>query len=154
MPSPMSKAKGKALVLEVRRFIANAILFNQRLADALGINATDYQVLNVLDLRGSAKPGELAQSTGLTTGGVTVVLDRLEKAGFVRRERNPSDRRSLIIRPIPEKMRTIVASYAPVIAAMEQVLSVYDDRELATILGFFTRANASRNGGDRSRHHQ
>jgi DNA-binding MarR family transcriptional regulator len=78
-------------VLEVRRFIANTVLFNQRLADALGINATDYQVLNVLDLRGSARPGELAKLTGLTTGGVTVVLDRLERAGFVRRERNPNE---------------------------------------------------------------
>jgi DNA-binding MarR family transcriptional regulator len=130
------------LVREVRRFIAGAVVFNQQLADTLGINATDYQVLNLLDLRGQAKPGDLARLTGLTTGGVTLVLDRLEKAGFARRERNPNDRRSLLIRPVPAKMRTILRLYKPVIAGMQRIASVYNDRELSTVLDFFARSNA------------
>ncbi len=133
-----------ALLGEVRRFIANAVLFNQHLADRLNINATDYQVLNLLDLRGSATPGELAQLTGLTTGGITVVLDRLENAGFVRRERNPHDRRSVIIRTVPAKMRQVSELYKPIIAAMEQLVSAYDAREMSTIVGFFERANRAR----------
>lgn len=134
--------KFQQLVREMRRFIAGAIMFNQQLADTLGINATDYQVLNLLDLRGQAKPGDLARLTGLTTGGVTLVLDRLENAGFVKRERNPNDRRSLLIRPVPAKMRAILRLYEPVIAGMQRISSAYDDRELSTVLDFFTRSNA------------
>ena len=136
-----------ALLQEIRRFIAGAVLTNQHLADRLGINSTDYQVLNLLDLRGPAKPGELARLTGLTTGGVTVALDRLEKQGFLKRERNPQDRRSVIVRAVPGRMRKIVALYKPIIAAMQQLVSAYDSDDLATITGFFSRANASREKG-------
>ena len=132
------------LIQDVRRFIANAVLFNQHLADKLGINATDYQVLNLLDLHGSAKPGELARLTGMTTGGITMALDRLEKSGFVRRERNPDDRRSVIIRPVPAKMRKVFELYKPIIAGMEQLVSSCDSKDLAAITAFFSRANASR----------
>jgi DNA-binding MarR family transcriptional regulator len=140
----------QSLLQGMRRFIANAVLTNQHLADKLGINATDYQVLNLLDLRGHAKPGELAYLTGLTTGGVTVALDRLEKAGFVKRERNTQDRRSVIVRPVPARMQKIVALYKPIMAAMQQVVSAYDSNDLATIAGFFSRANATRDGSDPS----
>jgi MarR family transcriptional regulator, organic hydroperoxide resistance regulator len=140
----------QSLLHEIRRFIASAVLFNQQLADKLGVNATDYQVLNLLDLRGDATPGKLAQLTGLTTGGITVALDRLEKAGFIKRERNPNDRRSLIIHAVPAKMRQIFPFYKPVIEVMDQVISVYDDRQLGTLVGFFQRANNSRNTATRS----
>lgn len=144
----MSNAKREqtfwSLMQEVRRFIASAVLSNQHLADKLGVNATDYQVLNLLDLRGSAKPGELSRLTGLTTGGVTVALDRLEKTGFVRRERNPDDRRSVIVRPVSAKMRKIFVLYRPVISAMHKVASAYNLTDLATITQFISRANASR----------
>jgi DNA-binding MarR family transcriptional regulator len=133
------------LLREMRRFIANAVLFNQQLADQLGINATDYQVLNLIDLRGAAKPGELARLTGLTTGGVTLVLDRLEKAGFIKRQPNPQDRRSLLVRPAPQKMRRLLKLYQQVIVRMRHSVSAYSDRELATIVSFFLRANATRN---------
>jgi DNA-binding MarR family transcriptional regulator len=134
----------QSLLQEVRRFIANAVLFNDHLADQLGLNGTDYQVLNLLDLHGAAKPGELARLTGLTTGGVTVALDRLEKGGFVRRERNPEDRRSVIVRPVLAKRPKIFECYKPVIAAMKKVVSAYDADDLTTIVNFFVRANASR----------
>jgi DNA-binding MarR family transcriptional regulator len=135
----------QSLIGETRRFIANAVLTNQHFADRLGVNSTDYQVLNLLDLRGSATPGQLAQLTGLTTGGVTVVLDRLEKGGFIRRERNPGDRRSLVVRPVIAMRRRIYPLYKSIIAGMQRIVSVYDDRQLATIVEFFIRANSSRN---------
>jgi len=134
----------QSMMKEIRRFIANAVLFNALLAEKLGVNATDYQVLNLVDLHGSATPGKLAQLTGLTTGGVTVALDRLEKGGFIKRERNLQDRRSLIIRTVPAKMRRIFPLYKPIIAGMQQVTSVYDDRQLAAFVEFFQRSNSSR----------
>ena len=94
---------------EVRRMLAGAILFNQKVAEELKLNVTDLQCLNLLDLQGELTPGELARCCGLTTGGATVVLDRLEKAGYLRREANPRDRRSLLIRPVEARVRKLQA---------------------------------------------
>jgi MarR family transcriptional regulator, organic hydroperoxide resistance regulator len=104
------------------------------------------QCLNLLELQGSATPGEFARWAFLTTGGVTVVLDRLEKAGYIRREPNPQDRRSSIVRPVPAKFRKLHALYQSKGAALMQVLSHYSDGELKLIQDFFHRANGSREG--------
>lgn len=130
-----------SVVLQMRQFIANSILFNQRLADQLGINATDYQMLNLIDLRGTPTPGEIAQFTGLTTGGVTVALDRLERAKFVRRDRNPRDRRSVVVRILPARMANVFKLYEPINEHMRQVFSAYSEKELRLILDFFLRCN-------------
>src|SRR5580704_8312735 len=103
MSSPKKRKLMESMMAEVRRFIAEAILFNLKVADEVGLNGTDMQCLNLLQIQGSAKPGEVARWASLTTGGVTVVLDRLEKAGYIRREPNPEDRRSTIIRPVLAK---------------------------------------------------
>ena len=116
-PRTASTAKRDDLLLRleqgVRRMLAGAIIFNQQVAESLGVNATDLQCLNLLELQGALTPGDLARCCGLTTGGVTVVLDRLEKAGYVRREANPRDRRSLLIRPVPA---------TPGISAIKEIL--------------------------------
>lgn len=144
----MSKEKrtrlAASLIREMREFIAGAILNNQRVADRLGINYTDQQVLNIVDLLNDAKPGDIARLTGLTTGGVTLALDRLEQAGFVRRERNPQDRRSVIIRMVPERRRQILEQHQTANEIMARIFSAYDQRELALILDFFARTNRAR----------
>ena len=132
-----------SLIREMRRFIANALLFNQQVAAKLGINATDHQVLNLLDLRGQATPGELAVLTTLTTGGVTLALDRLERAGYIRREKNPQDRRSLLIRPVPTKLRHVGRFYKSINEGLDRLFSSYTDKQVAAILEFFVRANSS-----------
>jgi MarR family transcriptional regulator, organic hydroperoxide resistance regulator len=134
----------RLLIREMRLFIAGAILFNQRVADQLGINATDHQVLNHLDLLGSATPGRLAQLTGLTTGGITLVLDRLESAKYLKRERNPKDRRSWIIRPNPARMGKVFALYKPIDVGMDRLASRYSNEELCVVLDFFAQANRAR----------
>jgi DNA-binding MarR family transcriptional regulator len=126
----------------VRRMLAGAIIFNQQVAESVGVNATDLQCLNLLELQGALTPGDLARCCGLTTGGVTVVLDRLEKAGYVRREANPRDRRSLLIRPVPAKMRTLHKIYRSKSQSLAEALSPYTDRELELILDFVTRTVA------------
>src|SRR5579863_680518 len=101
----MSNVKRTALhaglTAQIRQLIAGAILFNQRIADQAGLSLTDVQCVNVLDLLGPSTPGQLAACTGLSTGGVTVMLDRLEKASLVKREPNPADRRSILVRVNP-----------------------------------------------------
>jgi len=132
--------------VEVRRFIAGAILFNLKVAEDIGINATDIQCLHVLELQGSATPTELAGWSRLTTGGITVVLDRLEGAGYIRREPNPKDRRSIIIRPVMPALAKIHAMYRSKGEGLAKVLSRYTENELQLILDFFVRTNAG--GGE------
>ncbi|HUA60289.1 MAG TPA: MarR family transcriptional regulator, partial [Verrucomicrobiae bacterium] len=76
----------QSLEIEVRKFIAGAILFNEKVAALAGLNSTDLQFMNLLELGVARTPGDLARWSGLTTGGVTVALDRLEKGGYIRRE--------------------------------------------------------------------
>ena len=119
--------------------LAGAILFNQRVAEEVGLNATDLQCLNLLDLQGSLTPGDLARCCGLTTGGVTVVLDRLQKAGYIRREANPRDRRSLLIRPVRARLRKLQTLYRSKSRSLADALAPYSERELELILDFVTR---------------
>lgn len=131
-----------SLIREIRLFIAGAILFNQKVAERLGINLTDHQIINLVELLGPSTPGQLSQLTGLSSGGITVVLDRLEKAKFIRRERHPRDRRSVLVHavppPNPAKIHKI---YEPVNKAMDGIFSAYDDEQLKLILDFFLRTN-------------
>ena len=126
----------------MRRFIAGVILFNQRVAERVGINPTDMQCIHLLQLMGPVTPGRLAESTGLTTGGVTVALDRLEKAGLVRRERNPQDRRSVLVDLEPKTLAGIETHYAEIGQRMNAFLAAYPRPKLKTVLEFFTRINS------------
>lgn len=144
----------ESMTREIRRFIANAVLFNQQVADKVGLNSTDYQVLNLLELRGQATPGELAVLTRLTTGGITLALDRLESAGCVRRERNPKDRRSYVIRPVSAKLRSVSKFYRAINEGMARLLESYSEKQVDAILEFFQRVNsAPRAGTGRNKEH-
>ncbi|HEX5731131.1 MarR family winged helix-turn-helix transcriptional regulator [Microbacterium sp.] len=82
----------------MREFMARAVLFQDAVARVGGINSTDMQAVSLLMSEGPATPGELAQRTGLTAGGaITAVVDRLERAGYVTRERDAGDRRRVIV---------------------------------------------------------
>jgi DNA-binding MarR family transcriptional regulator len=83
----------------------------------------------------------MAERSGLTTGAVTAVIDRLEAAGYVRREPDPADRRRVIVRPVPHRARQIGRLFEPLAAAMAELCDRYTDGELATILDFMTRSD-------------
>lgn len=133
----------EAMVQEVRKFLAAGILFNEKVAAELGLNGTDLQFLNLLELQGSATPGDLARWSGLTTGGVTVAVDRLEKAGYVKRQPNPKDRRSNIIRPVPARLLELYLIYKSKGELVVSVLSKFSDRELEVIRRFLKRTNGA-----------
>src|SRR5580692_1463037 len=142
---PVSRRQRKELIEEmvnqVRRFLAGGILFNEKVAAELGLNGTDLQFLNLLGLQGSATPGDLAHWSGLTTGGVTVAVDRLEKAGYVKRQPNPKDRRSTIIRPVPARLLELYLIYKSKGELVVNVLSDFSDRELQVIMKFLKKIN-------------
>ena len=118
---------------QIRRLVSGAVLNNQRIASSLGINATDLQLLNILETEGGVSPKRLADRSGLTTGGITVAVDRLEKARFIKRERHPTDRRSVIIRALPEPMTRITSHFEDNRARTDAILSEFGDRDLEVL---------------------
>jgi len=134
--SPRRRLEGEFL-LAMRRAGAVMQLLGAAAAEKIGINVTDLNCLNILALRGRMTAGGLARETGLTTASITGVLDRLEEAGFVRRERDPQDRRRVMVRLDPERgMRDIAPVFLPVVAAWREAAAQYTDEQLEVILGF------------------
>ena len=131
-----------ALNGEFRRLSTATILFHQAIVDRLGLNVTDHKCADILCNTGPITAGELAQLTGLTTGAITGVIDRLEAAGFVRRAKDPSDRRRVIVEPFPEAItRQIAPLFESMGRASAELCERYSSRDLAVIYDFTTRAN-------------
>jgi DNA-binding HxlR family transcriptional regulator len=113
---------------------------SQAAADRIGINATDLNCLNILSFSGHMTAGELARETGLTTASITGVVDRLAEAGFVTRERDPHDRRRVVVRLVRDRaMRDVAAVFLPVMRSWRAMAAHYSDDELALIVGFYGR---------------
>lgn len=129
-----------ALEREMRQLIVVTAFFFQAIADQLGLDVSAVQCSNLLDLLGPLTAGQLAELTGLTTGAITAVVDRLERAGYVVRERDPHDRRRVIVRPLPEAERRAAPLFEPMGQAWAELYARYSDQELAVILDFAGRA--------------
>jgi len=113
-------------------------LMGQAAADRVGLNATDLNCLNILSVSGEMTAGELAKQTGLSTASITGVADRLEEAGYVRRERDPKDRRRVVIRLVLESaLRDVAPVFLPLIQAWQGVVDEYTDDELRLIVDFY-----------------
>jgi DNA-binding MarR family transcriptional regulator len=132
-----------ALERALRETSALSVLFSQAVADRAGMNPTDLESLDILARHGPMTAGRLAELTGLTTGAITGLVDRLEGRGYARREPHPTDRRSVIVRPLIENAeRDLAPSYAAMSRAMDELVTRYSDEELAVIADFMTRAAA------------
>jgi DNA-binding MarR family transcriptional regulator len=102
---------------------------------------SDTQFMHLLNLHGPLTPGRLADLSGLSTGTVTGVVDRLEKLGYVRRERDPSDRRKVIVTVDEERLgQDFGPLYAPQAEHLAKVLERYDADQLELIEDFLTRS--------------
>ncbi len=96
--------------------------------------------LNIVALTGPMTAGDLARQTGLTTASITGVLDRLEEGGFVRRERDPKDRRRVIVNlNAGPGLREIAPTFGPLVKAWRDAAASYSDEELRLLLGFQER---------------
>lgn len=132
------------LTCELRQFNGLGASFFRVAAAQTGMAVTDIQVMDLLDLIGPSTAGQLAELTGLTTGAITRILDRLEKTELVRRERDPNDGRKVIVRLArgtddTHKMRSILSSVG---TAWNEVVSLYDEEQIAFLLEFLTHSNA------------
>lgn len=131
--------------LETQVFIAarengiSSVLFRNAIGRRLGLNITDSECLSLLTIKGISTPTELARYTGLTTGSTTAMLDRLEKAKFIRRRPNPNDRRGVLIEINKQSAETVGPLVAGVQRAHNKLIASYSDKELETIADFLTR---------------
>jgi DNA-binding MarR family transcriptional regulator len=120
----------------MRKASSQGAMFAKIVADRAGISAADMDCIDFVNVEGRMTAGRLAELTGLTTGAITGVIDRLEKAGFVRRERDESDRRKVFISVVEEKAAEIGKFYVPMQEAMYRHWSNYTDDELQLLLRF------------------
>jgi DNA-binding MarR family transcriptional regulator len=128
---------------ELGRELATTSLFLHTLiAGKVGLNATDTRCLDILarSLPASMTAGALTEATGLTTGAVTGILDRLERAGFVKRNKDAVDRRKVLVDLVPCEMEKLTRLYDGLGSSMDSIAARYSLKELKMIEGFL-RAN-------------
>jgi DNA-binding MarR family transcriptional regulator len=132
----------EAIGLEVRRSQNRTDEYDEAVARAVGINRTDMRCLDILGQEGGATAGRLAELMGLTTGAITTVLDRLEAAGFARRERDENDRRRVGVVLTEKAHAELMPFYIPLQEMSEKLFARYTEEQLELLLGFLVEAGA------------
>ena len=132
------------LAREFRQWTSLGASFFRAAAEHLGLTVTDMQVMDLLESEGEATAGQLADVVGLTTGAITGMLNRLEEAGIVRRERDKSDGRRVIVRLVrgQDGMQKVGSIFASLGQAWHELASHYDEEQLSLLLEFLERSNA------------
>ncbi len=141
--NPAASSKRNALILRVgmelgRELSTTSIFFHQAIASRMGLNVTDTRCFELMSryAQGPLTAGDIARHTALTTGAVTGILDRLEKAGLVERFRDSSDRRKVFVRPRLDALQRVGRLYEGLAAASLKLASRYSTKELELIEGF------------------
>ena len=122
------------------RLAMQGSLHEEALAEGLGINPTDLRCVGLIWTEPEMTPGRLADLTGLTSGAVTGVLDRLERAGLVTRMADPADRRRTLVHVAHQRGADLGAAYDPLERAITDVLARYDESTGTAIADFLHRA--------------
>ncbi len=132
-----SSTKREALVKEVlagfQRSSGQSVVLSQIIAEKSGLSPTDLESLGFLEQEGPMTAGRLAQLTGLTTGAVTRMIDRLESAKYVRRRDDPADRRRVVVELNRARLKEFEQYYAPMTAESVTILDRYGDKELELV---------------------
>jgi DNA-binding MarR family transcriptional regulator len=128
--------------LVVRQLGAQSVLSSAVMAKRFGLHPTDLEALDLIFIRKEASAGELGNATGLTSGSVTALIDRLEGKGYVTREVDPNDRRKTLVRINRRATAPIEAAYTPRQSAMFKLWSEYEAEELELVCDFIERSTA------------
>ena len=124
-------------------------LLNHHVSARLELKDVDLDCLNLLDHHGPLSPSALARRSGLHPATITGILDRLERGGWVIRERDPSDRRAVLVRALPDRNADLMRLYSGMNVSMNKLLAGYDDTELELLAAFLRRtAHAGQNAAD------
>jgi len=123
-------------MLALRRSSAAGVLHGQTVARRNGLNPTDMECLDLILMGGPATAGEIARRTGLSSGAVTGLIDRLEKLGLVERAADPADRRKVRVRVREDRIGSLAAAFRPLEKRMQALLASYSEAELKLLLDF------------------
>jgi len=137
---PVAPELINALLEASKRLSTQTVFFHQAAAKYLGLNITDHKCLDIVLGMGRATAGQLAELTGLTTGAITSVINRLEKAGFVRRAKDPKDLRIVYVEPVYANLQPLGDIFGPLGEAMSKLFSRYSEDELRVILDYHERS--------------
>jgi DNA-binding MarR family transcriptional regulator len=121
---------------ELREYLGAADAFDEAMAERLGIGRTDMRCVDIIQRRGTMSAGALAQASGLSTGAVTFLLDRLERHHLVRRRPDPTDRRRVMVELVPAAARRAFKLHEPMITEMRALIARYGTEELALVREF------------------
>jgi DNA-binding MarR family transcriptional regulator len=144
MSTPKRRQLTQELNKQIRILTGTSVIFSKVIADKAGQHSTDLECLDFLQLNGPATAGRLAEMTGLTTGAVTAMIDRLEQAGYAQRERDKNDRRKVIVVPNETRINAEIAPYSRSMGvALETLSKEFSEDELEIILRFLTKANSA-----------
>lgn len=138
--TPAPRALVARVGLQVRQLGAQSVMTSQIVAARFGLHTTDLECLDLIYLRKQASAGELAAATGLTSGAMTALIDRLESAGYVERVADAQDRRRIWVRIRPASIEPIKAVYAPIQKRMFKLWSSYSARDLQVVADFLARS--------------
>lgn len=134
----------QALSHEGRQYSTAVVVFHHAVSRRLGLNAGDHKYADILMRAGPMTAGKLSELTGLTSGAITGIVDRLQRAGWVRRVADPADRRRVIVTPAhnPKRAREVQKIFGPLITAMGQLSDSYTETEMKLIQDFMARSRA------------
>jgi DNA-binding MarR family transcriptional regulator len=124
------------LAEQMQAFQARVDAFDELAAARLDVNRTDLRCVEILMAQRTASPGELGPALGLTTGGVTAMLIRLERLAYLRRVPHPEDGRKVIVQVTDEALQRVEELYAPIAEAGHRLLGAYSDAEVELLAGF------------------
>ena len=129
------------VVRSAREYSIGMVSFHQAVGRILGLNVTDMKCLDVMTMKGSATPSQLAEHTGLSSGATTAMIDRLEKAGLVERHPHRKDRRGTVLLLTNKAMQKLPLLFESLGNAMLALITGYSQKELAVLADFFARAS-------------
>lgn len=107
---------------------------NHAVAERLGLHPTAWECLSLLFEHGSMPAGRLAELTGLTTGSITGLVDRLESSGYVQRRRDPGDRRRVVVEVVPEALADVPRLFEPMLDDMNRVHRGYTEEQMTAMV--------------------
>jgi DNA-binding MarR family transcriptional regulator len=127
----------------LRELSSQLSVLNHHVGARLELRDVDLGCLELLARHGPLSPGALARHAGLHPATMTGIVDRLEGAGWVARDRDPADRRAVLIRPLPDRGAELFRLYAGMNQSMDQICAGYSDDELALLAGFLRRTTGA-----------
>jgi DNA-binding MarR family transcriptional regulator len=139
-------AQVKASLRELRSQLS---LLNHRVGAHVELKDVDLDCLDLINQHGPLSPSALARRAGLHPATITNILDRLERGGWVTRDRDPADRRAVVVRARRDRNAELLGLFAGMNAAMDQLLAAYGEDQLELLADFLHRTTAAgRNATD------